>query len=411
MDNRLYWIWLQQALGQGSPKAAPLLRVFSTPEGIWQADGRQLKEAGLSEKDCQKLADKSMDTAERILHKIVKSGGWVLTPDDALYPDSLRDLYDLPLVLYGLGEWPDWTELPALAMVGKRESTSYSMAMAEYLAAGVASAGITVVSGGAVGVDGASHRGALAVGGRTIVVQGCGLDVAYPRENIRLRKQVLKSHGAVISEFPLGTKGWKGNYPLRNRIISGLCYATCVVQADDKSGALITARHAREQGREVLAVPGPAGMPEYAGNNRLLRQGAALVETAEDILRLYRDRFGKWIPSSPKVKLTPPSFQTDQKPKLLRLKVAEEPAEKPAKTPTAKPVATPPENGFVACTVCPDFVSEDGKRMFALLEETPRPIDWLADNAGIPAAKAMAVLTELEIAGAARSYPGQQYSR
>lgn len=406
MDNRLYWIWLQQALGAGSPKSNPLLRALESPERVFEADDAFLREIGMTDKERRALSNKSLDESEKILRKALKHNGWVLTPDDALYPAVLREIYALPLVLYGRGEWPDWEELPALAMVGTRKATPYGLQMAGYLAGSVASAGIAVVSGGAVGIDAASHQGALAVGGRTVVVQGCGLDVNYPKPNHRLREQVLAQGGAIISEYPPGTAGWKGNFPLRNRLISGLSWATCVVEADIDSGSLITATHAREQGREVMAVPGPAGMSAYAGNNSLIRKGALLVETGEDILRPYRDRFGKWLPQHPTASLQPPRFDapSEKGTERPRMRVTQPRPKAVPKQP--EPVAAPP-----ACTGCPDFVSAEGHRMFDLLQETPRPIDWLADKAALSPARAMAVLTELEIAGAARSHPGQQYSR
>lgn len=419
MDNRLYWIWLQQALGEGSPKANILLRAFATPEQILAADDSAFRELGLTDKERKALASTSLDTAEKILRKALKPGGWVLTPDDALYPASLREIFALPLVLYGRGEWPDWEELPALAMVGAREPTDYGLQMAGYLAAGVASAGITVVSGGAKGIDAACHQGALAVSGRTVVVQGCGLDINYPKANARLREQVLAQGGAIISEFPPGTevRGW--NYPLRNRLISGLCWATCVVEATENSGSLITATHAREQGREVMAVPGPAGVPAFAGNNGLIRKGATLVETGEDILRPYRDRFGCWLPLHPTADIQPPHFQAPRtegredmprKGIRSRLSASGTRAKRPAEPPTMPSVVSTAVPQPVM-TACPDGVSEAGHRMFDLLEADPRPIDWLADKAALTPARAMAVLTELEIAGAARSHPGQQYSR
>ncbi len=408
MDLRIYWIWLQQALGIGSAKSNPLLRALASPLEIYNADESIYRQLGLSEGECKRLSDKDLSEAEKLLRKAQKHNGWVLTPDDALFPDVLREIYAMPLVLYGRGEWPDWDELPALAMVGKREATSYGVEMAHYLAAGAASAGLTVVSGGANGIDKASHEGTLSAGGRTVAVQGCGLDVNYPRPNARLREEIIQKGGAVITECPPGYPVRKPNFPVRNRIISGLCWATLVVEADKESGSLITATHAREQGREVMAVPGPAGMDAYAGNNDLIRKGAALVERVEDILRPYRDRFGKWIPSHPRVELEMPRFDASlaPQPKEEQVKVTKRTEHTPVQPAMARVAEAPP-----ACTTCPDFVSAEGHRMFDLLCDTPRPIDWLADKAALSPARAMAVLTELEIAGAARSYPGQQYSR
>ena len=165
MDNRLYWIWLQQALGAGSPKADPLLRVMGSPARVWEADDAALRDVGFHAAERKRLGRKSLEPAAAILKAALRDNGWVLTPDDALYPDALREIFALPLVLYGKGECPRVDERPTLAMVGTRKPTEYGRRMAWYLAAGVAAAGMTVVSGGAVGIDAAAHQGALDAGG------------------------------------------------------------------------------------------------------------------------------------------------------------------------------------------------------------------------------------------------------
>lgn len=408
MDNRLYWIWLQQTLGVGSPKADPLLRILETPARIWEADDRVYREIGLGDRERQALSAKSLEPADRILKQALKNNGWMLTPDDAVYPDALREIYGLPLVLYGKGELPRLDDRPVLGMVGTREPTDYGRDMAWYLSAGVAAAGMIVVSGGAVGIDAASHQGALDAGGITIAIQGCGLDVNYPKPNARLRKQILERGGVLLSEYPPGVKVQKGTFQVRNRLISGLSQATCIVEAPIPSGSLITATHAREQGRDVMAVPAPA-MPAYAGSNGLIQKGAYLVERPADILRQYHDRFGDMLRVEEADRFSMPVWKPleREKPIKSRLRVAQKsPAPEPSVL--SKPPAEP---ALLSCTVCPPDVSEDGRRMFDVLEELPRPVDWLATRAGFSPARAMAVLTELEIAGGARSHAGQQYSR
>ena len=409
LDNRLYWIWLQQALGAGSPKADPLLRVMGSPARVWEADDAALRDVGFHAAERERLGRKSLEPAAAILKAALRDNGWVLTPDDALYPDALREIFALPLVLYGKGECPRVDERPTLAMVGTRKPTEYGRRMAWYLAAGVAAAGMTVVSGGAVGIDAAAHQGALDAGGVTIAVQACGLDVNYPDANAPLRQQILQQGGALISEYPPGTTVQRHTFQARNRLISGLAQATCIVEAPIPSGSLITATHAREQGRDVMALPGPAGLGAYAGSHALIQKGAYLVGSPADILHQYRDRFGDLLKPEEADKVPAPRWQPTQPQGQPPPRHAAQP---PRREPRFKkhkeaPPATSPE----VCTTCPEGASENGRRMFAVLQEQPRPVDWLAAKAELSPARAMAVLTELEILGGARCHAGQQYSR
>lgn len=403
MDSRLYWIWLQQALGVGSPKADPLLRVLETPAAVWRAEDQTLKELGMTKNERERLAQKSLDSAAGVLEASQKDGGWVLTPDDALYPDNLRGIYALPLVLYGKGELPEWDSRPGLGMVGPREPTVYGRQMARYLSQSVAAAGITVISGGAVGIDAVCHEGAIDAGGITIAVQGCGLDVDYPRRNAALRQRILKAGGAVLTEYPPQSPPLGEHFPVRNRIISGLAQGVCVVEAPVSSGSLITATCAREQGREVMTLPGPAGMASCAGSNALLRKGASLVENAGDILLLYQDRFGSKLDTQAAGRFSPPVWQPLQ------------PAHRESSPAPAQPVQVPPAGERrprqAEPKKCPAGLSPDAQRMYERLEDEPRPVDWLARQAGMDTSRALTVLTELEIAGAARSFAGGRYGR
>jgi DNA processing protein len=417
LDNRLYWIWLQQALGQGSAKAGPLLRVFGSAEGIFCATEESLRTVGLNENERAALADRSLTDAGRILKTALKDNGWVLTPDDGLYPDSLREIFALPLVLYGRGEWPDFDATPALTVVGTRSATTYGMEMARYIAAGMAAAGGIVVSGGAVGIDAAAHWGALEAGGKTVAVLGGGLDQTYPAENEPLRRQILANGGALVSEYPPGTKAFGSHFPVRNRILSGLSWATCVAEAPKGSGSRITADYAREQGREVMAVPGLAGLDAHAGTNALIRDGACLVEGPADVLRQYRVRYGDRLNAESLEKLEAPRWKrpepvrTGEPPLTLAAQKRPNPFPRRRRK-EAPPKPTPPTPAAAApAATCPEGVSDDARRMFDQLGDKPVPIDRLAAKAGLTPARAMAVLTELEIAGGARSHAGQQYSR
>lgn len=202
------------------------------------------------------------------------------------YPHALRHIHDPPPRLYlrgALAEVPGALDAPAIAVVGSRDATAYGLAIARDLGRTLAEAGIVVVSGLALGIDGAAHRGALEAGGRTVAVVGGGTDVVYPRQHATLRREIL-AHGVLVSEHPQGTAPRPGQFPRRNRIVSGLSLGVVVVEATLRSGSLTTATHALEQGREVFAVPGPAGAPRSAGPHALLRRGAKLVETVDDVL-------------------------------------------------------------------------------------------------------------------------------
>lgn len=203
------------------------------------------------------------------------------------YPPALRHVHDPPEVLWLRGARVDLAGgQVAIAIVGARDASAYGVAFAARLAGDLARLGVTVVSGLALGIDAAAHRGALEAGGSTVAVLGCGTDVAYPRRNVRLRDEILAT-ACVVSELPAGTPPSPWNFPRRNRIISGLSLGVVVVEAGERSGSLVTARHALEQGRDVFAVPGPVGSPRSRGPHRLLKGGAKLVESVEDVLEEY----------------------------------------------------------------------------------------------------------------------------
>ncbi|MBL7648390.1 MAG: DNA-protecting protein DprA, partial [Candidatus Hydrogenedentes bacterium] len=259
-----------------------LLSRFGTPADVLGAS-----EAALSDVVGPKLAERIrayrgvVDVDRQLMH-LAQYGASLLTMDDPAYPLRLAEIYDPPLVLFCRGSLAE-ADHQAVALVGTRKPTAYGARMARNLAYELASHGITIVSGMAEGIDTAAHEGAMEAGGRTIAVLGCGVDIVYPPSNAALMHRIVQ-HGAVVSSFEMGVKPSKGHFPYRNRIISGLSMGTVVVEAPIGSGALITARNAAEQGREVYAVPGEAGAYNSRGPHALIREGAKLVETAQDIL-------------------------------------------------------------------------------------------------------------------------------
>lgn len=294
MSGLLHWVWLSTLPNLSARKTARLLDELGSPLEIYNASPERL--AGVSEitgADVAALSDKSLRRADKILNDSARLGQQLITAGDACYPELLRAIDDPPAVLYCRGKLQTLDCRPAIAVVGPREPTQYGYRVAKTLAYQLALAGVTIVSGMARGTDAAAHAAALEAGKPTVAVLGCGLDICYPYENAALYNDIPKT-GLLISEYPPGTPPLHSHFPVRNRIISGLCCAVLVPEAPKRSGSLITASCAAEQGRDVFAVPGNIDVPSSAGTNALIRDGARLVMNAGDILSelayLYPDR-------------------------------------------------------------------------------------------------------------------------
>ncbi len=278
-----YWLGFNAVPGIGPMRLRRLLDHFGDVRAAWEASEAALRGVGLDRRTLASLlhARRALDL-DALLRHLEATPFHALTWDDERYPRLLRQLESSPPLLFVWGEIRPEDEW-AIALVGTRKATTYGREVARRLASELARSGLTVVSGLARGIDAVAHRAALEAGGRTLAVLGSGLDRIYPQEHRRLARQIAE-HGAVLSEYPLGTPPDAANFPPRNRIISGLSRAVVVVEAGMKSGALITADYAADQGREVFAVPGSILSPASAGCNRLLRDGASIVTEAEDIL-------------------------------------------------------------------------------------------------------------------------------
>lgn len=294
MTSREAYIALNMIDEVGPVRVRALLDRFGTPEAILDASRQDLLQVtGVGEGVARNVTGwRDAVDLDAELARIDKAGIRVVTRDDADYPKRLREIYDPPLVLYVRGAMSDRDKL-SIGIVGSRRATIYGREMARKLSAQLAQLGVTVVSGLARGVDTAAHTGALQGKGRTVAVIGCGIDRVYPAENEKIAGQIVESGGAIVSEFPFGSPPDAQNFPMRNRIISGWSTGVVVVEADIKSGALITAKQAMEQGREVFAVPGRADSPMSRGTNRLIKDGAKLTEDVEDILGEFEYLFPK----------------------------------------------------------------------------------------------------------------------
>lgn len=294
----LEWISLALTPGLGPTRARKLVEHFGTAEAVFRASLTELEGAGIQAVSAQAIATgKSGELAREEIARAASGEVTILSLDDAAFPVRLKEIYDPPLILYVRGN-PEILSKPGIAMVGTRHPTPYGSGMAERLGCDLATQGLVIISGMARGVDTASHRGAISAKGKTIAVFGTGVDVIYPKENSRLAEQILALGGALISEFPLGTFAAPQNFPIRNRIISGMSVGVLVVEAAEYSGTRITARCALEQNRDVFAVPGNVTNKNSWGPNTLIKQGAKLVATWEDV---WED-----LPTEVRLALTPP---------------------------------------------------------------------------------------------------------
>jgi DNA processing protein len=347
--NRVY--------GVGPAKVRALLDHFGDLDTAWHADASAWREAGLDRRSIENLlAARARINLDQEVERVQKAGARILIWSDPDYPPLLKNLPDAPPVLYVKGELcgadREWT----VAIVGTRRATAYGRQVAEMLATDLARNGITIVSGLARGIDAYAHEAALKAGGRTLGVLACGIDQVYPPEHAKLAER-MRQHGALLTETPCGSPPEGGNFPARNRIISGLSLGTIVVEAPETSGALITADRALEQGREVFAVPGSILARSSHGTNYLLKEGATLVTSAQDVLEALN------------LKMVTAHSEA-------RAVIAEDPTE---------------------------------ARLLALLSHEPAHIDYLVQTSGLPVAQVSSTLALMELKGSVRQIAGMQY--
>ena len=301
MSSLKYWIWLSTRSGIGAARSTRLLEFFGSPDKIYDASDRDyLDIAGIKAADIKQLMQKDLKIADNILSSCSQIGCRVLTIQDSDYPDRLRNIYDPPLVLYVKGNLPRIDDEPVVGVVGTRKCTPYGVKTAESVGYNLSRNGIVIVTGLALGIDTAATQGALRGSTHVIGVIGSGNDVIYPPENKKLFEDVA-GFGAVITEYPPGTSAIQGHFPARNRIISGLSLGIAVIEAPKKSGALITASRALEQGRDVFALPGNVDARTCEGSNALLREGAIPFMTADDIIEEYIELYPDKIQVSDEV--------------------------------------------------------------------------------------------------------------
>ena len=353
-------VQLNMTRGVGARTYYKLIATFGSAEAILDAPRAKLARVeGISENVAQAIADGKRDVnVDDELALAEKTGVQIVTIEDGGYPESLKKIYDPPLVLYVRGFLRG--DEPALAVVGTRRPTYYGKQQAEKLAGALAMRGWTIVAGLAVGIDSQAHEGALSAGGKTIAVLGSGLLRMYPHENTKLAERIAES-GAVISEFPLTSAPDPWNFPRRNRIISGISRGVIVVEAAAESGSLITAKWAEEQNRLVFAVPGRVDSPTSAGCHALIRDGATLIEGADDVLR----ELGSPLAHEPDTELVP---------------------------------------------VLPPDLSDAEKKVIGILDREPKHIDEVITTTGLTAAQVASCLVMLEIKKVVVQLPGQNFT-
>jgi DNA processing protein len=375
VTSTLQWLALSLTPGIGAGRGRKLVELFDGIDRLSHASLTELEAAGLAAASAQSLAlGKSLELAADEMDRVKALGAEVIALDDPCYPKRLYEIYDPPLVLYLRGN-SEIINQQGVAVIGTRHPTPYGTGMAERLACDLAARGLVIISGMARGIDSAAHRGALNAHGPTVAVWGTGVDVTYPKENQKLADQILATGGAVVSELPLGTFPAPQNFPIRNRIISGMSIGVLVIEAGEYSGTRVTARCALEQGRDVYAVPGNVTNKLSWGPNTLIKQGAALVATWEDVWEA--------LPADTRLALTPPERSASEGPQTASL--------------------------FGG----PDL-GPDEKKIFAVLRaDEPTHIDQLIERlvADLSSSQIFAALFELEMSGRIRTLPGKYYVR
>ena len=389
MSALKYWLWLTELRGLKNQTRLALLRHFGSPEDVFYADaGEILLTEGITREQAAILEDHRLDTADRVLADCQRLNLRLLTIQDAEYPGRLKNIYDPPCLLYVKGRLPAFDEEVAVAVVGTRDATPYGISSAEKLGYGLTKGGAVVVSGLAKGIDAAATRGALRAGGVTVGVVGNGLDVHYPYESRYLCEDVAAA-GVLLSEYAPGTEPAKNHFPARNRILSGLSLATLVVEAPERSGALITADTAVEQGRDVFAVPGPIDAPNSVGCNRLIREGAVLTADAWDLLQEYEARF----------------------PDKLRREEARKEPEKVGYEARQKEEPRPVPPSLRLSDPAVSLTDDQIALLRALSDQEPIQVDDLIEQTGIPTRRVLSALTLLEIEQYVQQHSGKHYTR
>lgn len=396
-NNAIYWLWLQKALGEGA-RFKEILEDFKSIKDFYNANILDWKmSSALVPKQINKLEEISLDDVQNIIYTCEQNHWQIVDYDDERYPERLKEISNPPAVLFVEGDLPDVDHLVVLSIVGTRKASVYAVKVAELLSRGVAESNAVIVSGGALGVDSAAHRGAIMCSGKTVAVLGCGFGTNYLMGNKSLRNSI-KQNGALVTEFPPFTQASKYTFPLRNRIISGLSLGLLVVEAGVKSGSLITARFAAEQNRDIYAVPCSILSPEFAGTNKLIEDGAMVVTKPADLLCPYAERFHIDLSKVKSVERLmdenadiSANFEDNKADKLSFENLEKSRSERERREKAALSL-----NG-------------NNKIVYEALTQSLQHIDVITERCALPVSAVMGALTALEIADLAVSASGKRY--
>lgn len=396
-----YWLWLQCALGAGA-KTDELLAYFGDPEKMYNAGSNEWRLSGLmTDKKINALKSISPSETGGIFRECKAKGYSIITPDNANYPERFKQLSDMPLVLYAMGDASVLKDTVSIGVVGTRDASNYGIETAQKLSFSLASCGVTIVSGGALGIDSEAHAGAMLAKGRTAAFLGCGLSYDYLKENASLRRAITR-YGAVISEYAPFTPASRTTFPIRNRLISGLTLGTLVIEAGVKSGSLITANFALEQGKDVFAVPGDIVRSSFDGANHLIKNGAKPVFSAMDILSEYEYLYGDLIDFS-KANVSLSQIPYVEYRKKTRETVAKEKTQIPKMT-------VEQEVEKIEKKELSDSYSLEAKKVYSVLNENPTHIDDILRQTSLKMSDVLSALTELELMGDVKQTEGKKYS-
>ena len=412
-----HWIWLAHHPGLSDRMKVALLRHFSDPEDIFYADPESFSQVeGMTKETLDALKERNLAFAEEILSEAMKQNLHIVTLRDAAYPSCLKHISDPPVVLYYKGRLPDFDALPLIGVVGTRNASPYGLTMAKRMGQEIAQCGGVVVSGMASGIDGMAMKSALSAGGTVVGVLGCGADLIYPQSNKWLYADAER-YGCILSEFPPGTPPYRWNFPKRNRIISGLSCGVLVVEAPEKSGSLITAHQALEQGRDVFVVPGNVDQPGFVGSNRLLKDGGILASSGWDVMSEYALQFPDKVKKN-----TTPSKQEAYPDEVNRSReesggILGKVAQK-ARLPKAKSEKKEKSNKKDVDKSTTGTYSDVNKDLSALNADQRAIVEALAAGellvdqviaqSGLPASRVSTELTMLAIRGIVKKLPGNR---
>lgn len=397
-ENVRYWLWLQKALGEGA-YISRIVEEFGSAKALYNANILEWRMSpNLTARQIDRLGETDMNSVDEIIYTCQSNNWQIIDYDDNRYPKRLKEIINPPAVLYVDGALPDIDNLAVIGVVGTRKASDYAIKVTHIMSRGATDAGLLIVSGGALGVDTAAHKGALMAGGKTVAVLGCGLGTNYLNENKSLR-DTIKHNGALVTEYPPFTRASRTTFPMRNRIISGLSVGVLVVEAGVKSGSLITANFALEQGRDVFAIPASVLSLDFAGTNKLIDDGAMVATKPVHLAAPYAEQFDTVDLSRVKSveeymtahndksanapKSAAPVFGADRKDREKRMKMEKQALE----------------------------LTGSAKTVYQCLDESFAHIDVITEKTGLTVSQVMAALTQLEIMGLTESTSGKRYKR